>query len=724
MSDASLPPSEYLKYLPALFRETAVDGSGSDGVLPGLLRAFEKILTGVKKADGNEDQQVRITSEGPGAARSYEPLETVIDELDRYFDPFRTDPRFLDWLASWVALEPEPDWTPAEKRKMIARMVQMSRRVGLKPGLYDMLDIYARESLRPRVSIDDDEALFRVTLGGADPPKVSVVAFAQVVESITLRLMPSLADAKEIPLAGRGLLIVARLKDKLRFRYFDLAGKQVLDKAEADIAGKNSEIRDLNDILRNLWTASFLTQVNKYKIVSAVQSIVGELAGSRLLPVLYRPAAIAVMADADPEKVRYIVADAGLPGAFYPPPLQPSLWVVKPDGELDDVHWLLRDEKALPMPRPINREVVSRDQVQKDPGTQYQLIEPVAVAVEVRNKILVLERGHAYEDDKIDPGVFRYAWTDLAQPNAELKFERKRLLTLEKSEPIDMVLFREGATSKLAILVKELKVVNNQKQYGSFQVWVVNVDDPGKIEMIDLGDPKNDNRAPVTPTAIAYESTGNWIIADARDDDRGLPGTLIRVEKTSGPPKLTDLLPPDSASNPLVYPAGVVVLASGDYVVSDRGVKVLLYKEKSFCRRLAEPANVFRVKLGAGPPTLIPLARRGQLSWPTRAAIDPTSGDILVADQGESDSRLLAPALKTNQVNLTWRGKPSRFGVSVLFSKQRLDDLIFETPARPSEEQLARKREESEILYSANRGIQSVIDEYKPIYAIQLWKPY
>ena len=176
MSDMDQQPSEYLQYLPPFFREAAGDGTAAGEFLSNLLLGFQKILTGVKNNNGIEDD---IKIEDRSGERIYEPLEAVIDQLDRFFDPFRTDLKFLEWLASWVALELRPDWTPAEQRKMIARMVQISRRIGLKAGLYDYLDIYAKEAIRPRVSIDDDEAVFRVVLRGDGPAAVNVLAFAK-----------------------------------------------------------------------------------------------------------------------------------------------------------------------------------------------------------------------------------------------------------------------------------------------------------------------------------------------------------------------------------------------------------------------------------------------------------------------------------------------------------------------------------------------------------------
>ena len=111
--------SEYLQFLPLFFREEMAGGSARE-LLVDLLLVFQKILTGVRENGVEDPQEIRSTPDGP----AYEPLERVIDQLDRFFDPFRTDAKFLPWLASWVGLEFQPDWSSAQSRTRIAGTIR------------------------------------------------------------------------------------------------------------------------------------------------------------------------------------------------------------------------------------------------------------------------------------------------------------------------------------------------------------------------------------------------------------------------------------------------------------------------------------------------------------------------------------------------------------------------------------------------------------------------
>src|SRR5258708_4352737 len=98
MSDGLEARSEYLQYLPQVFRSGGDDDAAAGDFLAGLLLAFQKILTGGRDENGFEDEHPIVAtknSTGTHDGRVYEPLESTIDQLDRFFDPFRTDPRFL-----------------------------------------------------------------------------------------------------------------------------------------------------------------------------------------------------------------------------------------------------------------------------------------------------------------------------------------------------------------------------------------------------------------------------------------------------------------------------------------------------------------------------------------------------------------------------------------------------------------------------------------------------
>ena len=198
--------------------------------LPELSAGFQKILTSVKNKDFIEDE-IKIQDES--RTRTYSRWKRSSTSSTGSSTPC-SRPRFLEWLASVVALELMPNWTVAEQRKMIARIVQISHRIGLKAGLYDFLDIYAREAIRPRVSIDDSEAVSASCCAATARLRSTYwhsLSLRPGNEGIDLQLMPFARQKSEIPSPGNNLLIVASVKEqpnsnaKLYIRFRDRAGK-------------------------------------------------------------------------------------------------------------------------------------------------------------------------------------------------------------------------------------------------------------------------------------------------------------------------------------------------------------------------------------------------------------------------------------------------------------------------------------------------------------------
>src|SRR5215510_10263914 len=101
--------SGLLKRLPAIFSEHPFLGR--------FLLAFEHLLTGL---DGAE------TTDG---------LQETIAGISSLFDPRETREEFIPWLASWVALGLRADWTVAQKRDFLAKIVPLYRRRGTKDNL-------------------------------------------------------------------------------------------------------------------------------------------------------------------------------------------------------------------------------------------------------------------------------------------------------------------------------------------------------------------------------------------------------------------------------------------------------------------------------------------------------------------------------------------------------------------------------------------------------------
>jgi phage tail-like protein len=71
------------------------------------------------------------------------PALVVLDCLDSYFDPALTPADFLDWLAGWVGLSLDQNWSDAQRRALVARAGDLYRWQGTLRGLIDHLRLYA-----------------------------------------------------------------------------------------------------------------------------------------------------------------------------------------------------------------------------------------------------------------------------------------------------------------------------------------------------------------------------------------------------------------------------------------------------------------------------------------------------------------------------------------------------------------------------------------------------
>jgi phage tail-like protein len=123
--------SSYLKDLPAIFSEHPFLGR--------FLLAFEQVLTGLPDVPDHEAV--------PGLG-----LDEIIASMSTLFDPQASwdailpeqerQKEFLQWLAGWVALGLRADWTDAQKREFLAKVVSLYRTRGTEKNLVELLRIY------------------------------------------------------------------------------------------------------------------------------------------------------------------------------------------------------------------------------------------------------------------------------------------------------------------------------------------------------------------------------------------------------------------------------------------------------------------------------------------------------------------------------------------------------------------------------------------------------
>ncbi|MBV2155431.1 phage tail protein [Kitasatospora sp. SUK 42] len=97
------------------------------------------------------------------------PVFATLDSLPAYFQPRLAPADFLDWLASWVAVEVDPAWPVEVRRAVVERAVELHRWRGTRRGLAERL----RLVLGAGAEIVDGGGASWTTAPGAAPPPAS-----------------------------------------------------------------------------------------------------------------------------------------------------------------------------------------------------------------------------------------------------------------------------------------------------------------------------------------------------------------------------------------------------------------------------------------------------------------------------------------------------------------------------------------------------------------------
>lgn len=79
----------------------------------------------------------------------HEHIDQVLTRMPWLFRPQETDPAFLPWLASWIALGLEADWPVEQQRKWLRCAPALYSIRGTKQALESLLEMYT--GLRPRL---------------------------------------------------------------------------------------------------------------------------------------------------------------------------------------------------------------------------------------------------------------------------------------------------------------------------------------------------------------------------------------------------------------------------------------------------------------------------------------------------------------------------------------------------------------------------------------------
>jgi hypothetical protein len=90
-----------------------------------------------------------------------------------------------------------------------------------------------------------------------------------------LRLMSALEGEKDIPTAGKSLIVVAAVKGVLHFRIFGGDGKRFVDTDGTKLTTQAEAIEDLRKQLEDWWPPHELTYGEKAQVIPVITSIVG-----------------------------------------------------------------------------------------------------------------------------------------------------------------------------------------------------------------------------------------------------------------------------------------------------------------------------------------------------------------------------------------------------------------------------------------------------------------
>jgi phage tail-like protein len=117
-----------IDFLPRVFQQTEVEGGGT------FLRGFLNIIQTM-----------------------YDSYSLRIKRLHEVFDPRTTDPDFLPWLGSWLAISLNPDWSVLQRRKMLMAATQLFPDRGTAKAISEFVRIYVGS----RVTVEENTWPFK-----------------------------------------------------------------------------------------------------------------------------------------------------------------------------------------------------------------------------------------------------------------------------------------------------------------------------------------------------------------------------------------------------------------------------------------------------------------------------------------------------------------------------------------------------------------------------------
>lgn len=106
------------------------------------------------------------------------PVLSTLDNIDAYLDPWLCPPDFLPWMASWVGVEIDENWSEEQQRRLVATAVDLLQWGGTRRGTIDLIRAFLGIEA-DRIEVEDSGGVaWSVTPGaalpGTAPPTVTV----------------------------------------------------------------------------------------------------------------------------------------------------------------------------------------------------------------------------------------------------------------------------------------------------------------------------------------------------------------------------------------------------------------------------------------------------------------------------------------------------------------------------------------------------------------------
>lgn len=126
-----------LKYLPAVLQKELEKQAETKSFIERFLKIFE---------------------------RQFADIEWKVDQIPKIFDPWKAEDEFLNYIASWLALELPEQWGEATKRALIDNITSIYNKRGTLEGLKLILSIYLGAAVKQIEEDGSQPHVFKVVV--------------------------------------------------------------------------------------------------------------------------------------------------------------------------------------------------------------------------------------------------------------------------------------------------------------------------------------------------------------------------------------------------------------------------------------------------------------------------------------------------------------------------------------------------------------------------------